>query len=219
MSEKKKKYKVVIADDHILVRKALIRLVNSFDEYSVAYDVSGGNELKEKMSKSVLPDVVMMDVNMPNGNGIDAAGWMHKTYPQIKVLALSMQGDEETIIRMLKAGAKGYILKTMEPEELKVSLDSVLKNDFYLPEIISGKLIRGLQNYAGIDEREVLLTEKEKTFLGYLATELSNKEIAAKMFVSPRTIDDYRLNLCEKFNVRTRIGLVLYGIKKGLIEI
>ncbi len=214
-----KKFKIGIADDHILVRKALIRLINSFAEYTILFEVNNGGELKEKISALGVPDVVLMDINMPKVNGFEATSWLHKHYPFVKVLALSMLNEEDVIIKIIRLGAKGYILKTMEPEELKIALDSVIKNDFYLPETISGKVISGLQHSQQVDKNNTLLNEKEKIFLQLLATEMSYKEIAAKMFISPRTIDDYKSSLCEKFHVRTRIGLVMFAIRNGMIEI
>ncbi len=214
-----RKYKIAIADDHILVRKALTRLINSFEGYTIFFEVDNGNDLKKKITEVGLPDIVLMDINMPNGNGYDTTSWLHRNYPIVKVLALSMLNDEEVIIKILKLGAKGYILKTMEPEELKLALDAVIKNDFYLPEVISGKIISGLQHSAGDDKKEIILTEKEKTFLQLLSSELTYKEIAARMSVSSRMIDGYKSALCERFQVKTRVGLVMYAVKNKLIQI
>lgn len=214
-----RKYKIGIADDHILVRKALIRLINSFEEYNVLFEVNNGTELKTTIAKAGAPDIILMDINMPNGNGFEATTWLHKNYPLVKVLALSMLSDEAVIIKIIKLGAKGYILKTMEPEELKAALDSIVKNDFYLPEIISGKVISGLQHNFDLDKKEIIISDKERAFLQLLSTEMSYKEIAAQMFVSPRSIDEYKAILSERFHVKTRIGLVMYALKNGLIEI
>lgn len=163
-----RRYRIAIADDHILVRKALTRLVNSFEGYSVCMEVDNGNELRKQIPALGLPDIVLMDINMPNGNGYETTSWLHRNYPIVKVLALSMLSDEAVIIRILKLGAKGYILKTMEPEELKEALDAVIKNDFYLPEVISGKIISGLQHHVDEERREIILNEKEKLFLQLL---------------------------------------------------
>lgn len=217
MFERKKKHKVVIVDDHSLVRKAIVKLINTFDDFQVIYDVSSGNELKENITKNVLPDVVLMDINMPDGNGYETTSFLHKNYPLVKVLALSMYTEDAIIIKILKAGAKGYILKSSEPEILQIALTSIIKNDFYLPEEISGKIISGLQNFSE-NENPIILNDREKTFLKLLCTEMSYKEIAAKMFVSHRTIDEYKANLCEKLSVHTRLGLVMVAIKKNLIS-
>ncbi|MEP7277061.1 MAG: response regulator transcription factor [Bacteroidota bacterium] len=213
-----RKYKIAIADDHILVRKALTRLVNSFEGYTVFFEVDNGNELKRQITETGLPDIVLMDINMPNGNGYETTAWLHRNYPLVKVLALSMLSDEGVIIKILKLGAKGYILKTMEPEELKNAMDAVMKHDFYLPEIISGKVISGLQHNVDQEKKEIVLSEKERTFLQLLSSEMTYKEIAVKMAVSSRMIDGYKSALCERFLVKTRVGLVMYAVKNKLIE-
>jgi DNA-binding NarL/FixJ family response regulator len=130
-----------------------------------------------------------------------------------------MFSDENTIIRMLRLGAKGYILKNIEPEELKLALDSIMKKDFYLSEYISGKIISGLHKDLGNPEDQVLLSDKEKEFLRLICSELTYKDIALKMYISPRTVDNYRNVLFEKLKVRTRVGLVLYSIRHGLVEV
>jgi len=214
-----RKYKIAIADDHILVRKALTRLINSFEGYMVFFEVDSGNDLRKQVVEMGLPDIVLMDINMPNGNGYDATAWLHRHYPMVKVLALSMLSDEHAIIKILRLGAKGYILKTMEPDELKLAFDAVIKNDFYLPEIISGKIITGLQHNVDQEKKEIALNEKEKAFLQLLSSELTYKEIAAKMNVSSRMVDGYKAALCERFQVKTRVGLVMYAVKNKLIEI
>jgi DNA-binding NarL/FixJ family response regulator len=214
-----KNIQVGVADDHTLLRSALARLINSFDNYKVIFEASSGQEVKDKLSKHVIPDIMLLDVNMPDVDGYETAKWIYKNYPQVKVLALSMFSDEATIIRMLRLGAKGYIMKNAEPEELKLALDSVLQKDFYLSELISGKIISGLHKDMDNPHEPVSLTEKEKEFMKWVCTELTYKDIAGKMFVSPRTVDDYRNSCFEKLNVKTRVGLVIYAIKHNMVEI
>ena len=120
---------------------------------------------------------------------------------------------------MLRLGAKGYILKNIDPEELKNALDSVVKKNFYLSEYISGKIISGLHKDVDRQEEAVNLTDKEKDFLRLICSEITYKDIAAKMYVSPRTIDEYRNHLFEKLKVKSRIGLVMYAIRNGLVEV
>lgn len=214
-----KKIQVAVADDHTLLRSALARLINSFENYSVLFEASNGQEVKDKLSKHIIPDVMLLDVNMPDIDGYETAKWIYKNFPQVKILALSMFSDENTIIRMLRLGAKGYIMKNAEPEELNEALDSVVKKDFYLSEFISGKIISGLHRNIDMPEEPVVLTEKEKEFLQLVCSELTYKDIAAKMYVSPRTVDDYRNSLFEKLKVKSRVGLVLFAIRNGLVEV
>ena len=214
-----KKITVGVADDHTLLRNALARLINSFENYMVLFEAGDGKEVKDKLTRHIIPDIMLLDVNMPDIDGYETAKWIYKTYPQVKILALSMFSDENTIIRMLRLGAKGYIMKNAEPEELKEALDSVLQKDFYLSEYISGKIISGLHRDMDMPMEPVVLNDKEKEFLKHVCTEMTYKDIAAKMFVSPRTVDDYRNSLFDKLKVRTRVGLVLYAIRHGLVDI
>lgn len=210
---------VAVVDDHTLLRNALAKLIDSFKEFSVFYEAKNGEELKEKLKKNLIPDIILLDVNMPGMNGFETAEWLYRHYPQIKVLALSMSGDEGTIIRMLKAGAKGYIMKTAEPEELLLALTSVMEKNFYLSEYITGKIIGGLNKNMEQNEDQVLLTDKEVEFLKLACSELPYKEIAEKMYVSVRRVEDYRNALFDKLKIRSRVGLVMYAIKKGIFEI
>jgi two-component system, NarL family, invasion response regulator UvrY len=214
-----KKIQVAVADDHSLLRQALAKLINSFENFSVLFEANNGNEIKTRLAKHVIPDIVLLDVNMPDMDGYETAQWLHTNYPQVKVLALSMFSDENIIIRMLRLGAKGYILKNAEPEELQEALNSVLEKDFYLSEYISGKIVSGLNKDLDRPDDRVSLTEKEKELLRWICTEMTYKDIAAKMFVSPRTLDDYRNNLFEKLKVKTRVGLVLYAIRNRMVEL
>lgn len=219
MASVTKQIQVAIADDHTLLRKALGKLIGSFDDYMVLFEADNGREIKNKIAQHVVPDLVLLDVNMPEMDGFETAGWLNKNYPKIKVLALSMFSDEKTIIKMLRLGAKGYILKNIDPDELKNALDSVMKKNFYLSDYISGKIISGLhKDVDRIDEPEPL-TQREKDFLRLICTEITYKDIAAKMYVSPRTVDEYRNNLFEKLKVKSRVGLVMYAIRNGLVDV
>ena len=120
---------------------------------------------------------------------------------------------------MLRLGANGYILKNIEPEELRMALESVIQKDYYLSEYISGKVISGLHNKAEEpDEEMVALTEKEKEFLNLICSDLSYKEIAIRMFLSIRSLEDYRTTLYEKLKVKSRVSLAIYAIKNGLVD-
>jgi DNA-binding NarL/FixJ family response regulator len=220
ISKTNKKIQVAIIDDHILLRSALARLVNAFDGYTVLLEANNGKDLRSRIMQHVVPDIVLLDVNMPEMDGFETTAWLHKNYPHIKVLVLSMMSDEKTIIKMFRLGAKGYLLKNTDHEELKKALDSVMDKNVYLSEYVSDKLVSGLHKDADKEEsKPVLLNDKEKEFLRWTCTELSYKEIAEKMFLSPRTIDDYRQSLFNKLKVHSRVGLVMYTIKNGMVEI
>ena len=219
MADSSKKIQVAVVDDHTLLRNALAKLIDSFDNFSVFFEAQNGEELKEKLRKRLIPEIILLDVNMPGMNGFETAEWLFKNHPQIKILALSMFSDENTIIRMLKLGAKGYIMKTAEPEELHLALKSVMQKNFYLSEYITGKIVGGLNKNMEQPDEQVVLTAKEIEFLKFTCSELSYKEIAEKMFVSSRRVEDHRNALFEKLKIRSRVGLVMYAIKNGIFEI
>ena len=219
MSKSVKNIQVAIADDHSLLRGALAILINGFEGYHVFMEADNGKDLITKVSEGILPDVVLLDVNMPVMDGFETTQWLYKKYPHIKVLALSMLSDERTIIRIFRLGAKGYLMKNTDAEELKKALDAVMNKDVYLSEYVSGKLVSGLHSDADVELKDVALNDKEKEFLKWTCSELSYKEIAEKMYLSPRTIDDYRQSLFNKLNVHSRVGLAMYSIKNGIVEL
>lgn len=216
---KKGKIQVAVVDDHAMMSKALVKFINSFEDYSVLFEAANGREMGAQLQKHIIPDIVLLDINMPVMDGYETATWLRKHYPQIKVLSLSMNSDESSIIRMLRLGAKGYITKNADPEELKLALDSVYKRNFYLSDYISGKVISGLNKDVDKAEEPIVLTDKEKEFLQLICSELTYRDIAAQMAISPRTVEDYRHSLFEKMGVKTRVGVVLYAIKHDLVVI
>ena len=219
MAKTNKKIEVAIADDHSLMRSALAKLINTFEGYSVVMEADNGKDLRTKIMKHVIPDIVLLDVNMPEMDGFETTQWLYKNYPQIKVLALSMMSDEKTIIKMFRLGAKGYLLKNTDPVELKKALDAIMDKNVYLSEYVSAKLVSGLHHDSDTVSKEFVLNEREREFMRLTCSELSYKEIAEKMSLSPRTVDDYRQSLFNKLKVHSRVGLVMYAIKNGIAEI
>ncbi|MGF2411975.1 response regulator [Ferruginibacter sp.] len=212
---------IVLTDDHVLLRNGLAALVKSLG-HNVLFEADNGKDLINKLDKKNLPEVILMDINMPEMDGYDTAQWLKENHPDIKVLALSMYDNENSIIRMLKSGAKGYILKDCEPSELKAAIDAVVSKGYYYSDLVSGKLIHAINKIedSGSDVNTLAnLNDRETDFLKYACTELTYKEIADKMFVSPRTIDGYRDALFEKLHVKTRVGLVMYAIKNGIVSV
>jgi DNA-binding NarL/FixJ family response regulator len=212
---------IALADDHVLLRKGLAGLVSNLG-YTVLFQADNGEEFIEMLKTHPDPDVVLLDINMPQKDGYDTALWLKRNKPDIKILALSMYDDENAIIRMLKNGAKGYILKDAEPADLKSAIESVLNKGFYYSEMVTGKLIHTINAMSeeGDDMKGSLgLNEKEIKFMKLVATELTYKEIAEQMNLSPRTIDGYRDTLFEKLNIKSRVGLVLFAIKHGLVTV
>ncbi len=212
---------IVLTDDHSLLRKGLAELVKSLG-HTVLFEADNGKDFMHKLEKNNLPELVLMDINMPEMDGYETTSWLKTNHPEVKVLALSMYDNENSIIRMLKSGAKGYILKDSEPVELKAAIDAILTKGYYYSDLVSGKLIHAI-NKIEDEGNEVNtlnnLNERETDFLKYACTEMTYKEIADKMFLSPRTIDGYRDVLFEKLHVKTRVGLVIYAIKNGVVSV
>ena len=214
--------KIVLVDDHVLLRKGLADLVRNLG-YEVLYEANNGKEFCEKLkSNNDHPQLVLLDINMPQMDGYETSLWLKRNYPDIKILALSMHDDENAVIRMLKNGARGYILKDTEPSELKMAIDAILQKGFYYSEMVTGRLIHSI---SGIDDeshssQQILhLTEREIEFLKLACSEMTYKEIADKMYLSPRTVDGYRDTLFQKLEIKTRTGLVIYAIKNRIVQI
>lgn len=215
------KYKIALADDHALIRKGLVGLINSFDEYEVLFHVNNGQDLVERIVSGESPDIAMLDINMPKKDGFETAAWLKTNYPDIKVLALSMYDDETAIIRMLKNGAKGYIFKDAEPQELKRALDDITAKGYHYSELITGHLIHNInqQDNSKTAGSRMEFSEREIEFFQLICSELNYKEIGEKMYVSPRTVEGYREALCERLHLKSRMGLALYALKNGIVQL
>jgi two-component system, NarL family, invasion response regulator UvrY len=213
---------VVLVDDHVLLRNGLASLIRGFGEYEVLFEACGGKDLIRQLQNSRLPDIILLDINMPEMDGYDTACWLRRNFPEIKVLALSMYDTDSAIVRMLKNGAKGYVLKDTDAGVLKVALDSVLEKGFYYTDMVTGKLIHTISTLDDPEmrmRRLLALNERELEFMKHVCTEWTYKEIADRMNLSPRTIDGYRDALFEKLNVRTRVGLAMYAVRSGIVSL
>lgn len=207
------KIRIAIVDDHTLFRNGVASLMGEFDELQVVFEAENGHQLQEALAKHGLPDVVLMDINMPVMDGYEATAWLKKNYPKVKVLALSMFEDDQAVIKMIRCGACGYVLKESKPRDLLEAIKTIHTKGVYINEMVSGKLIRSVT-----DEEDAEITKKELDFLKYCCSELTYKEIADKMNVSPRTVDNYREALFLKLNLKSRTGLVLYAIQNQVFK-
>ena len=217
MSERK--IKVCLVDDHKLLRKGMVELIDGFNEYQVIGECNNGKEFVSLLKSIESPDIVLLDINMPEMDGHETAIWLNKEYPLIKVIALSMYDDEKSIIRMIKAGARGYVLKDAEPAELRKAFDQVVSKGYYYSDLVSGVLVQSLHHDEPGNQKKISINDRETEFLKLACTELTYKEIADRMCLAPRTIDGYREALFEKLNVKSRVGLVMYAVKKGVVKI
>jgi DNA-binding NarL/FixJ family response regulator len=211
-----KKISLAFADDHTMLRKGLIRLLQLLGNYQICFESEDGDGVMEAFKKNLIPDIMVLDVNMGGKDGFHVAKWMNTHYPQVKILVLSMYNDEATIIKMIQAGAKGYITKNAEPEKLHEAIQTLWQTGNYIPDHISKKIVSGIQNNLLVDFEHKDLSESELKFLQLLCKQLSYQEIAAQMYLSPKTMDDYRKKLTKKLSVKGKAGLIVYAMQNGL---
>ena len=212
-----KLHTIVIVEDQLLFSQAIEGLINTFDNFKVIYTCVNGLDLLSQIENGKpKPDIVLMDVNIPVLNAIETTRVLKKQYPSINVLALSMEGNEETIVSMLDAGACGYLLKDVDKETLEDALIEVTTKGCYYTKTISRILINLLRNNK---PTKIKLKDREVDFIKHTCSEMTYKEIAEKMFLSPKTIDGYRSDLFQKLHIRNRTGLVLYAIKNKIFTL
>ncbi len=213
-----KDYNLVIVDDHLLVADSLKMLIGMFSGYHVLYYAKNGLDLQQKMSvESIKPDIILLDVNMPVMNGYETMAWISNEHPDIKVLALSMDDDEQMVLGMLSRGANGYLLKDIHPDSLKLALNEVVEKGYYHSDKVASTLLSSIK--PKIENPSIKLKEHELKFIKLSCSELTYSEIAEQMFLSPKTIDNYRSDLFKRFSVKNRVGLVIFALKNNLITI
>lgn len=205
------KIRIGIVDDHVMLRQSYSTLLTDYG-FDVIVDGSNGKNFTEKLNLAVLPDVVLTDINMPGMDGFETAKWMTENYPSVKILALTMLDDDATIIKMLRCGARGYILKDTQPEDVVQAINCVAANGFYHVELIDAAMYGHLKPA----DKHAMLTKKEWQFLELSCSEMSYADIAAHMKQSPRTINGYKESIFHKLQVKSRIGLVIYARKNNL---
>ncbi|QOW09434.1 response regulator transcription factor [Kaistella flava (ex Peng et al. 2021)] len=206
--------KIAIVDDHKLVSKAIENMISFNPKFEVVMNCCNGEDfLKQLEHRKIFPEVVLMDINMPRKNGIETTLVLSKNYPDLKVIALTMEDNESTIISMLKSGAKGYLLKDMSPDILFDAINIVHEKGIFYTDIVTQSLLKIKTEEKVNQEINNSLKDREIEFIKLACSELTYKEIAEQMYVSPRTVDGYRDSIFAKLNVKTRVGIVLFAIK------
>ena len=210
-----------MADDHTLFRKGLRTIVEGFEGLEVVGEASNGVEAVEQ-ARTAIPDVILMDINMPELDGIEATRIILKENPHIGVIIVTMYDDVESVFRAMRAGARGYVLKEADPEEVLRAVDAAGRGEFILCPIIAEKLLEYFSS--GIDARQDPisfgeLTARESQVLQTAADGLSNKEIANKLQISDKTVKNHIANIFSKLQVNDRTQAIVLAIKKGLVNI
>lgn len=210
---------IAIIDNHTLFRQGMISLLGDFNEINIIFDAENGEDMISKLKKFPLPDIILMDISMPVMDGYEATAWLQRNHPMVKVLALSMSDEDKPIINMLKNGAVGYMLKESKIRDVVYAMQTIQKHGYYLNELVSGKLLHSMQNKNTSADKSKELTSNELTFLKLSCSELTYRQIADEMNLSPHTIDNYRESLFQKFGLKSRTGMVLFAIKNQIITV
>jgi two-component system, NarL family, invasion response regulator UvrY len=210
--------KIAVVDDHRLFRLGLMALIESYNsQYRVILDANDGKEFLERIDPNNVPDLLLLDENMPYMSGYETAVALKEKYPKVKVLIITMIEEEEKLIRMLKIGVNGYLSKDVEPDELKEAIETILKKGFYYTDYLTGKLIQMVGDKVNKKKTNPILSEQELRVLKFICRDFSYKQIAEEMDLSIKTVETYRVSLFDKLNVKSRVGLVMYAVKNGII--
>ncbi len=214
-----KKLKVYIADDHTLFRKAIVGMIQNFSKVKLVKDAENGKELLALIKKEE-PDVAIVDMQMPVLDGVETCEYLIEKYPAVKLIILTMHDSEKYILHMMELGVHGYLLKNTDPEELEAAIDAVIEKDFYHNDLVASVLRKSTKNKAG--ERPAfkpqVLTIREQEILRLICLELTVKEIADRLSISENTARNHRVNILEKIDVKSTVGLVKYAYETGLIK-
>lgn len=208
-----KKHRVIIADDHTLFRQGLKLILEDIANIEVIADVANGKMLID-VTREMNPELIIMDINMPLINGIEASRIILQEFPGIKILVVSMYGDEQYYNSVIENGVKGFILKDAENTELRAAVTAILNGKTYFSQELLLKLIRNRKN-----NEQIALTQRERQVLELICQGFSSVEIAQKLFLSERTVDNHRANLLDKTGCRNSLSLVLYAFRNNLVDI
>ena len=209
------KKKIIIVDDHKLFSHSLKILVNSFEGFEVSQTFKNGEELVSYLKNATeFPEILLLDMRMPKMNGMETMEWLKNNLPQQKVLALTVEQEDEQIIKMLRLGCRGYLLKDIDPEMFEHALNSTMNTGYF-----TNKTIADAMSHEERKKSYKELTGREMEFLNHACSEKTYKEVAQDMNLSPKTVDNYRESLFSKLRVKSRVGLVMFAIKEGIYKV
>jgi DNA-binding NarL/FixJ family response regulator len=211
------KIRLAIVDDHAVVLDGLKTMLNAFENLEVVYTTQSGRQLMEHFQSNA-PDVLLMDIQMPEINGIDLCKQITKQHPSVKVIAFTSFDDSNYVKQIFRSGAKGYLLKNSDKQTIVKAVETVMQDEEYMDDAIKKILLQESITGHRRSIFEVPLTKREKEILKLIADGLSSQEIAETLFISLRTVETHRLNLNQKLDVKNTAGLVKEAIKRGLID-
>lgn len=207
------KISVIIVDDHKILRDGLKLILTEMGNINILGEASNGEDFIKLLDKCK-PDIVIMDINMPVMNGIEASKQALAIYPDIKILVLSMYGDEQYYNTMMEVGVKGFILKESDFNELERAITALYENNHYFSQQLLLNIIRNKDNSTGVK-----LTPRENQVLTFICQGFSNAEIADKLFLSVRTVEKHRAELLSRTSSPNSVALVMYAIRNGLVKV
>jgi two-component system, NarL family, invasion response regulator UvrY len=213
--------KIVLVDDHTLVRSSLANLINDFDNCRVIFEACNGIDFIRQVKLNTVPDLVILDLNMEEMDGYETAKWLFTNLPDVRILMLSMYSTEMSLLRMLRIGVKGFLRKDVHISELKTAIEAIMNSGYYYSYDVAGKIMNLFRKSEEPFERanKSVISDSELQFLKLACTEDTYKEIAQKMKMNPRGIDNLRDHLFTKLDVKSRIGLAMYAVRQGLVTI
>lgn len=212
--------RIALVDDHLLFRKGLISILGLNNDFEVVFDCTNGKEALSALKETPV-DIVLMDLEMPEMDGTAATKVIVEQHPQVKVIVLSMHDDEQFIVHLMKAGAKGYLLKNAEPEEINDAIRSVYETGFYFNDRVSRVMLGGLVTKAKLEPNYNLqeaLSKREVEVLKQICQEKTTAEIGEALFISPRTVEGHRNNILLKTGARNTAGMVVFAMKNGMVD-
>jgi len=214
--------RVLLVDDHILFRKGLVNILNEEEAIEVAGEASNGEEAIEK-ARELMPDVILMDINMPKCNGLEATRIIKSEMPYVKIVMLTVSDDDDKLFESIKSGAQGYLLKNLEPEDLVVYLTGVMKGETPISGLMATKIFEHFTggqptNEPKIDREKKPLTKREIEVLQLVIKGATNRDIALDLHISENTVKNHLRNIMEKLHMQNRIQAATYALKEGLIR-
>lgn len=220
MPESTKPIQYMIADDHKIFRKGVVFSLSDYPELALVGEAENGKQIIELL-EGIKPDVILMDLKMPEMDGIEATQYIHERFPDIRVLILSMFDDEKFIVHLMENGAAGYLLKNSEPDEIKNAITGAVMNGYYFTDLVNRAMLKKIvthKQFKPTFKNEIQLTDRELEVLHLICEEHTAPEIAKMVYLSPRTIEGIRGKLIEKIGVKNTAGLVMYAVRNGLIN-
>jgi two-component system, NarL family, response regulator DegU len=220
-----RKIKLALCDDHNLFRAGMASILNQVPDFELITEAANGQELIDRIARK-LPDVVLLDLQMPVMDGTATADYLRENHPLVKVVVLTMHDEDRMVLHLLEKGVSGYLLKDADPSEVEKAIRKVLDEGVYLNEFVSKALLRKMTNKTivtknppgnGLYNSKVILSEREKEVLKLICEGLSTAEISEKIFLSPRTVEGHRLRILEKTGTKNTAGMVAFAFKNDLV--